>query len=71
MSFLFNKKEDRALSFKDIFLSGGELEDFENPAMREATYFTCIDYISSNIAKLPLEVLNIDENGGKLRDETS
>lgn len=71
MSFLFNKKEDRALSFKDIFLGGGELEDFENPAMREATYFTCIDYISSNIAKLPLEVLNIDENGGKLRDETS
>ena len=71
MSFLFNKKEDRALSFKDIFLSGGELEDYESPAMREATYFTCVDYISSNIAKLPLEVLNIDENGGKLRDESS
>ena len=71
MSFLFNKKEDRAISFKDIFLTGADLEDFESPAMREATYFTCIDYISSNIAKLPLEVLNIDENGGKLRDETS
>lgn len=71
MSFLFNKKEDRALSFKDIFLTGADLEDFESPGMREATYFTCIDYISSNIAKLPLEVLNIDENGGKLRDETS
>lgn len=71
MSFLFNKKEDRALSFKDIFLNGGELEDFENPAMREATYYTCVDYISSNIAKLPLEVLSIGENGGKLRDESS
>lgn len=71
MSFLFNKKEDRVITFKDIFLSGADLEDFESPAMREATYFTCIDYISSNIAKLPLEVLNIDENGGKLRDESS
>lgn len=71
MSFLFNKKEDRAISFKDVFLSGAELEDFESPAMREATYYTCVDYISSNIAKLPLEVLNIGVNGGKLRDESS
>lgn len=73
MSFLFSKskKEDRAITLKDIFLSGAEIEDYESAAMRESTYFTCIDYISSNIAKLPLEVLNIGEDGGKLRDESS
>lgn len=73
MSFLFSKskKEDRAITLKDIFLSGAEIEDYESAAMRESTYFTCIDYISSNIAKLPLEVLNIGDNGGKLRDESS
>lgn len=40
----------------------------ETGAMRESAYLSCLEYISKSIAKLPLEILNVKENGSKLPD---
>lgn len=67
MSLFFNKKEERAIGFNDIFGSGGEF--IETGAMRESAYLSCVEYISKSIAKLPLEILNVNPiHGGKLPD---
>lgn len=65
MSLFFNKKEERAIGFQDVF---GSLYPEETGAMRESAYLSCLEYISKSIAKLPLEILNVKENGSKLPD---
>lgn len=65
MSLFFNKKEERSISFQDVW---GSALEVESGATREAAYLACIEYISKSIAKLPLEILNINENGSKLPD---
>lgn len=65
MSLFFNKKEERAINFFDVF---GSASIEETGAMRESAYLSCLEYISKSIAKLPLEILNVKDTGSKLPD---
>lgn len=68
MGLFFKPKEERALSYNEVFGSAGDITKFETNAMRENTFFSAVDFISSSVAKLPLEVLNIREDGSKIAD---
>lgn len=60
MSFFYGEKEDRSFSFSKIFgLDSNSYEAVDSE--KEATYYTCLNYISNAIAKLPLEVLDIQD----------
>ena len=63
MGLFFNNTEKRSISLSDIW--GTAIDTTEKGAINEATYFGCIDYISSSIAKLQLEILDTS-TGSKL-----
>lgn len=64
MSIFFNR-EKRAITYDDVFGTSFLEYKESNQGIGESSYYACINYISKAIAKLPLEILNI-ENGNKI-----
>lgn len=71
MSLFFNdnKTEKRSIGFQDVF---GTVSNVSTGDLNEASYLTVLEYISKSIAKLKLEVLDVDlENGAKIPNKSN
>lgn len=57
MSLFRPRREARALSYQDVFGSGGDWQSFrDGPALTHAAVYACARLISSAIATMPIEV---------------